>query len=49
MDWYFSLVALGMAMAAFAEVELKNKKLEKRMKALEDQINEADSNIEGEI
>ncbi|WP_278186167.1 hypothetical protein [Bacillus timonensis] len=42
MDWYWVLVAFALASGAFCnayEVEKRSKKLEKRVKDLEDKIN----------
>ncbi len=38
MDWIFSWIAISIAIGAFVEVAIKNKKLEKRIKDLEDKI-----------
>lgn len=38
MTWFFSWLAFSIAIGAFIEVEIKNKKLEKRVKDLEDKI-----------
>jgi len=38
LDWFISLIAISIAIGAFVEVELKNRKLEKRIRILEDKI-----------
>lgn len=38
MDWIFSWIAIPITIGAFVEVAIKNRKLEKRIKDLEDKI-----------
>jgi hypothetical protein len=38
MGWLISWIAISIAIGAYIEVEVKNRKLEKRIKVLEDKI-----------